>query len=81
VEEKAKARADRVAKMRGGKIAVVAARKVAQDVAAPLQPPLQPPLQDNEVDQEGEVALAKDSTYVACDDIWEVALANELGLD
>ena len=35
-EEIAKARADRAAHMRDGKIAVVAARKVAQYVAAPL---------------------------------------------
>ena len=54
--------------------------KVAQYDAAPLQPPLQPPLQDKAVEQEGEVALAKDSKYVECADILEVALAKELGL-
>ena len=46
-----------------------------------LQPPLQPPLQDKEVDQEDKPALAKDSKYAECDDILDVALANELGLD
>ena len=67
--------------MRDGKIAVVAARKVAQGVCSPLQPLLQPPLQDREVEQKDEVALAKDNTYVERDDILEVALANEFGLD
>ena len=46
-----------------------------------MQPPLQPPLQDKEVEQEDEVALAKDSKYAKRVDILEVALANELGLD
>ena len=63
------------------KFAVVAARKVAQCVATPMQPPLQPPLQDKEAEQEDKASSAKDSIYAKCDDILEVALANELGLD
>ena len=87
-EGKAKARADRAAKMRDGKLAAVAARQAAPDAAASSAAPLQPPLQEKEVEQEEEAAaeafwmsLAKASEDVERDDGLQSALAKELALD
>ena len=53
-----------------------------QQPLRPPQPPLRPPLQYKEAEQVDEAALANDSKYVVeRDDILEVALANEIGLD